>query len=196
MLQEVGFNNGARIDEPFFRKMISGRHNPDIMLDLFPEWPEEQRTDFYMAKEARYRELALQGGLKCVEGLPRFLQWVEERGLKRAAVTNAPRENAEVMLAALGLEGYFDLLIIGAECTRAKPNPDPYQAAMNHFGVSAAEAFALEDSPSGLQAAVAAGLPVVGLTTGQSAERLQGAGATITVSDFDELMGYSPFSAL
>ena len=41
--------------------------------------------------------------LERVPGLTEFIAWIDERGLKKAAVTNAPRENARVMLAALGL---------------------------------------------------------------------------------------------
>lgn len=38
---------------------------------------------------------------------------------------------AEMMLAAIGLEAYFDQLIIGEECQRAKPHPDPYEVFPN-----------------------------------------------------------------
>lgn len=41
--------------------------------------------------------------LEPVPGLLDFLAWVDSKGLKKAAVTNAPRENARVMLDALGL---------------------------------------------------------------------------------------------
>jgi len=34
------------------------------------------------------------------------------------------------MLDAIGLKDYFDQLIIGAECARAKPHPDPYQVQL------------------------------------------------------------------
>jgi hypothetical protein len=37
---------------------------------------------------------------------------------------------AEMMLDAIGLNDYFDELIIGAECARAKPHPDPYQVQL------------------------------------------------------------------
>lgn len=43
------------------------------------------------------------------QGLREFLDWVAARGLRRAAVTNAPRANAEMMLTALGLDGYFEV---------------------------------------------------------------------------------------
>ena len=45
-----------------------------------------------------------------------------------ACVTNAPRCNAEFMLAALHLT--FEILIIGDECEAMKPSPVPYQNAM------------------------------------------------------------------
>jgi FMN phosphatase YigB (HAD superfamily) len=35
------------------------------------------------------------------------------------------------MLAAIGLDAYFDQLIIGEECRRAKPHPDPYEVFPN-----------------------------------------------------------------
>eukprot|EP00879_Flechtneria_rotunda_P016935 GHRR01017730.1.p1 GENE.GHRR01017730.1~~GHRR01017730.1.p1 ORF type:complete len:154 (+),score=45.06 GHRR01017730.1:2567-3028(+) len=58
MLQEVGFQNGVVIDETFYRAHISGRHNPEIAADLFPDWPEEKRVAFYEEKEQRFRNNA------------------------------------------------------------------------------------------------------------------------------------------
>jgi HAD superfamily hydrolase (TIGR01509 family) len=82
--------------------------------------------------------------LEPVPGLHRLTNWVRERGLHRAAVTNAPRPNAEQMIAALGLTDFFKFLVIGSECERAKPFPDPYLKALEHFGVSPQHAFAIE----------------------------------------------------
>lgn len=82
--------------------------------------------------------------LEPVKGLHRFCKWVEDRGLHRAAVTNAPRVNAELMIESLGLTEFFELLVVGSECNRGKPFPDPYLKALNHFGISSSEAFALE----------------------------------------------------
>lgn len=82
--------------------------------------------------------------LEPVPGLHRLTNWVQERGFHRAAVTNAPRPNAEQMIAALGLTDFFEFLVIGSECERAKPFPDPYLKALEHFGVSPQNAFAIE----------------------------------------------------
>ncbi|GLC35885.1 hypothetical protein PLESTF_001236300 [Pleodorina starrii] len=187
VLCELGFNGGQPIDEHFFRTRISGRHNPAISADLFPDWEEDRRTAFSEDKEERYRRLAAQG-LQPVEGLREFLEWVRQRGLRTAAVTNAPRANAEMMLAALGLDSAFEHLVLGEECTRAKPHPDPYLTAMELLGLSPAETMVFEDSPSGVAAGVAAGLPVVALTTGQEPDVLQRAGAVWIVRDFRDVM--------
>jgi beta-phosphoglucomutase-like phosphatase (HAD superfamily) len=69
---------------------------------------------------------------------------VKKRGFRRAAVTNAPRPNAEQMIAAVGLTDFFEYLVIGNECERPKPFPDPYLKALKHFKVSAENAFAFE----------------------------------------------------
>ncbi|GIL60994.1 hypothetical protein Vafri_15417 [Volvox africanus] len=135
ILAEVGFNGGRPIDEVFFRRHISGRHNPEIAADLFPEWDEDRRTAFYLDKEERYRRLAA-AGLEPLQGLREFLEWVRQRGLRTAAVTNAPRANAEMMLAALGVESCFEHLVLGEECMRAKPHPDPYLIAMDLLGLT------------------------------------------------------------
>eukprot|EP00976_Prorocentrum_cordatum_P106884 1194537-Prorocentrum_minimum.AAC.8 len=51
---------------------------------------------------------------------------------------------AELMITALGLDGYFDILVIGEECARAKPFPDPYQAALKHFNLDPTQAIVFE----------------------------------------------------
>lgn len=82
--------------------------------------------------------------MKPMDGLNTLCEWVKEKGLRRAAVTNAPRSNAELMLSLLGLEEFFELLVIGCECERVKPFPDPYLTALKGLGVSADHAFVFE----------------------------------------------------
>ena len=101
-------------------------------------------------------------------------------------MTNAPRANAEQMIAALGLTSFFEHLIIGSECKQAKPFPDPYVLGLEKLGVIAEEAFAVEDSTAGMRAAVAAELSCVGILTSQQESTLTKVGASICVKDFDD----------
>lgn len=82
--------------------------------------------------------------LKPIDGLYKVKKWIEDRGLKRAAVTNAPRLNAELMIEILGLKDFFDVIIIGSECERAKPYPDPYLKALELLKVSKDHTFIFE----------------------------------------------------
>lgn len=71
-----------------------------------------------------------------VKGLYKLKKWIEDHGLKRAAVTNAPKENAELMISLLGLSDFFEVVILGSDCEHAKPYPDPYLKALEILKVS------------------------------------------------------------
>lgn len=186
MLQEVGFQGGVPIDEEFFINNISGRENFYIGASLFPDWEHDRRDKFLHDKEARFRNIAAQQ-LKPVEGLDALCHWIEKRGLKRAAVTNAPRANAELIISLLGLSGFFEVVIVGGECERSKPFPEPYQKALKHFGLEPNQAFVLEDSATGIRAAVAAEIAAVGVATRNPEQSLLQAGATFVISDFSDI---------
>ena len=79
-----------------------------------------------------------------MDGLHELCGWIKGRNLKRAAVTNAPRANAELMLSLLGLTDFFPVLVIGSECDRAKPFPDPYLKALQLIDASPEHTFIFE----------------------------------------------------
>lgn len=184
MLQEIGFNGGVPITEDFFVENIAGKHNDDIAKILFPD-DLPRGLKFCEDKEAMFRKLASEQ-LKPISGLDKVKKWIEDRGLKRAAVTNAPRANAELMISKLGLSDFFQAVILGGECERAKPFPDPYLKALEMLKVSKDHTFVLEDSVSGIKAGVAAGLPVVGLTTRNPEHVLLKANPTFLIKDYDD----------
>lgn len=183
MLLAIGYNNGVPIDEEFFIKNIAGRSDVEAAQNLFPDWPLEKGLKFLEDKETKYRSLAMER-LEPVNGLGKVVQWVKDHGYKRAAVTNAPRINAELMLKLLGLSDFFQALIIGGECEKPKPAPFPYLKALKELDVSAAHTFIFEDSASGTRAGVAAGMPVVAVLTRNPENSLLEAGAALIVKDY------------
>lgn len=82
--------------------------------------------------------------IKPINGLDKLTKWIKDRGLRRAAVTNAPRENAEMMISLLGLSDFFEYVIIGSDCERAKPFPEPYLKALELLKVSKDHTFICE----------------------------------------------------
>ena len=67
-------------------------------------------------------------------------------------------------LELAGFEDRFDVVVSGHETAAPKPAPDPYLEACRRLGVEAGPGVvALEDSPTGVAAARAAGLTVIGV---------------------------------
>lgn len=170
-------------------------HNPDIFAEFFPDRSEADQLRLSEEKEALFREQA-PALLVPLPGLLDFAQLLTARGVAVCAVTNAPRENAELMIRCCGLDAFFghgERLVIGSECERAKPHPEPYLEGLRRLGVSAADAIAFEDSPSGLRAAVAAGIATVGLTTSQTPEALLAVGAAGIIADYRDAALWAAF---
>ncbi|KAA8614260.1 HAD family hydrolase [Salipiger aestuarii] len=165
-----------------YENRIHGHHNLDSFPKLFPgEDPQALSDD----KEARFRA-RLSGGTPPMPGAVALLDRADAEGWRLAVVTNAPRENGEHMLKAIGLRDRFELLVIGDECARAKPDPEPYLAAMRHLGVRAQDCIAFEDSPSGMRAAARCGAFPVGIRSGLTEDRLREAGAKATLADYED----------
>jgi HAD superfamily hydrolase (TIGR01509 family) len=93
-------------------------------------------------------------------GAKELLGQVQAAGLPAALVTSTPRRIVEHALAGIGRE-FFTLTVAGDEVTRTKPAPDPYLTAARLLEVDPARCVVLEDSPTGIAAAEAAGCVAV-----------------------------------
>ena len=93
-------------------------------------------------------------------GAEELIDAIRAAGLKTALVTNSPRSLVDVALDMLGYHR-FDVTICGDEVVRGKPDPYPYLRATELLGLTADAVLAVEDSPSGTQAAVDAQIPVL-----------------------------------
>jgi HAD superfamily hydrolase (TIGR01509 family) len=176
--------HGIDVDEEFYRQRISGRSNGEVVTDLLPDLPAEEGREMTDAKEASFRERAIE--LEPLPGLVDYLDEVKRRGLATALVTNAPQENVEAVLLALELGDFFDEVILSDDVGAVKPDPAPYETALERLGVSPEAALAFEDSTSGIASSVGAGIPTVGITSTQEPEKLREAGAFTTAEDFTD----------
>ncbi len=174
---------GVTVDQAFYTAHVQGRLNTDIFAEFLPGEADPQALSD--AKEAEFRR-RLPPHFPATPGLSALLDAAQAAGHGLAVVTNANRLNAEAMLAAIGERARFEVLVIGEECARGKPHPDPYAAAMQALGVAPGRCIAFEDSPAGIRSARAAGAFVVGLRSGQSDAELRAAGAGHTIADFTD----------
>lgn len=174
--------HGYDVTWDFYRDRISGRLAPEIVTDLLPDLSDEEAQEMAEQKEAQFREQA--GDLKPLPGLLELIEKGQERGMGIALVTNAPKENVLVVLDILGLDDTFEPVILAEEIGVSKPDPAPYQAALEALNVSAGEAVAFEDSPSGIASSVDAGIPTVGIASTHEPEELEKLGVDLVAQDF------------
>jgi HAD superfamily hydrolase (TIGR01509 family) len=93
-------------------------------------------------------------------GARELLEDLHAAGVPCALVTMSWRRFAEAVVDALP-SGRFAALVTGDEVERPKPYPDPYALAARLLGADAARCVAIEDSPTGVASAVAAGVPTL-----------------------------------
>ncbi|WP_236193291.1 HAD family hydrolase [Pseudomonas faucium] len=176
--------DGRELTQAQFDAQVSGRANGELFAELFPQASAAQCQALAERKEALFREMA--PALQPMPGLLRLLAHAQEHRVGMCVVTNAPRLNAEHMLAAMGLGERFEHVLVAEELARAKPDPLPYLTGLERLQSRAGQALAFEDSLPGVKAASAAGIFTVGLATTQTAERLMAAGAKLVVDDFND----------
>src|SRR5690349_21186776 len=90
-------------------------------------------------------------------GAVELLTALGKSGVPSALVTMSWRSLAEAVVTALP-EGTFTAVVTGDEVEHGKPHPEPYLAAARTLGVEVRDCVAIEDSPTGVRSAVAAGV--------------------------------------
>ena len=135
-----------------------------------------RKRDFYQARA--------QTGLDPVLGVREFLESLEELGVPCAVGTSASRWDAERLLDDLGLLRFFDVMVTADDVMLGKPDPEVWMQVARRLRVSAARCVVFEDAPVGIQAARAAGMRAIGVTTAHRDDELIAAGASLTIPDF------------
>lgn len=104
----------------------------------------------------------LRDGVPMMPGAKQLLVELEAAGVPIALVSASSRRIVDACLPAIGPD-HFRFTVSGDDVERGKPNPDPYLAAAARMGVDPADCVVLEDSPTGVAAAEAAGCQVIGV---------------------------------
>ena len=119
--------------------------------------PDEEINSLLVAK---VHETLAQQPVEFLPGIERFLLEVREAQIPAAVVTNATTSVAR-RTANAAPEGTFSVVIGNDETTHPKPDPQPYLLAAERLGVDPTQCVAIEDSPSGVRSATAAGMRVI-----------------------------------
>ncbi|MER8752929.1 HAD family phosphatase [Mesorhizobium sp. M1050] len=123
-------------------------------------------------------------------GIAAFL---ESLGGDRCVASSSSVERINHSLAVTGLARFFGDAIYSSSMVRnGKPAPDIFLFAANKMGANPADCIVIEDSPFGIQGAVAAGMTAIGYTGGghtytEHSARLTAAGADLVCADWHEV---------
>ncbi len=145
------------------REMIGT--SADVAAGLLEGWLGQTGRKAELMKELDALVVAeLEHGVEAMIGARDLLERLKAQGTPIGLVSNSPMPFVLRSLAIVGFTEIFDVLVSGHDVAAPKPAPDPYLEACRQLGVEAGPGvIALEDSPTGVAAARAAGLTVIGV---------------------------------
>lgn len=109
--------------------------------------------------------LELDGEVPVMPGAAALVDALRAGGVQVGMATNAARGFAEKALLRAGHADTFPVLLTADDVVEPKPAADIYLAAAEALGADPADCVAVEDSPTGVSAALAAGMTVLGVTS-------------------------------
>ncbi len=145
---EVAARSAEIDDREFLGELFAIR---GIVSDKIEDWVRRKQT-------LTVRMLA--DSPRLYPGVAELVKKLQGR-VRLAVVSGTWRENITTVLAATGLADAFETIIAKEDATAVKPAPEAYQLALKRLRISARSSVAIEDSPSGIAAARAAGIRVV-----------------------------------
>ena len=153
--------NGVAPHLPTYYRCIGTRSRDSRQLMIDGHGPGFPYDDVVTAWNAYYTANFKHRPPPVKPGARDMLDAVRGAGLPCALATSTHDPGATERLAAVGLDGYFDVKVTGDRITRGKPDPEIYRTAATELRVEPRRAWALEDSPNGVRAALAADYSVI-----------------------------------
>jgi HAD superfamily hydrolase (TIGR01509 family) len=122
-------------------------------------------------KEENFRRKAT-GSIKPFPGAVRLLNAMKKGNFKLGLVSSAPKENINLVLSELNLEGIFDCIVFGQEVSESKPDPQVYLLAARKLEATPNDCLVIEDSPLGVKAAKTAGMKCLAIANTHPRQKL------------------------
>jgi beta-phosphoglucomutase-like phosphatase (HAD superfamily) len=139
---------------------LAGRRDVDCEALLIETYGSKfPVSNFLTSSDRLSQEYVKKYGVSTKPGLFELLDFIEALRILKAIATSTERVNA---LSSLGiLARRFDLIVTGDDVANGKPAPDIFLLCADRLRVDPRQCLVLEDADAGVQAAHAAGMPVV-----------------------------------
>jgi len=125
--------------------------------------------DYYLAIYGQILMHVFKSGLELQSGAMELVQSVKKNGIPLGLATSSYRDWVNVQLDAVGMSGIFDAIVTGDEVQNGKPSPEIYLTVAQLLNINPTDCLAIEDSPSGIDAAVSSGIYTVAIKTDETA---------------------------
>jgi HAD superfamily hydrolase (TIGR01509 family) len=154
--RELLAGTGVVLTEALFKRISLTEGRSAFALAAERGVPQAEIDRLHTERNRRYTRL-LEGGVRIMDGVPETLAALKGEVIQ-GIVTSSRREHFETMHRGTGLIPHFDFILTREDFTLSKPDPEPYLKAMDRCGLAPAECLVVEDSPRGVEAAIAAGI--------------------------------------
>lgn len=154
---------------------IATEYHIDYSVEL-SEKLKKNYPDYYFEYE----------GIKPFPYLRDLLSILKDRGRKVAIVSSTDRAHLEAALSRMGLSGFIDTIISGSDVQNKKPSPEPYLKGLEALSVDKQDAVVIEDSPTGIQSAVNAGIDCIGFEGSEVKQDTEK--ASIIIASYKEMI--------
>ncbi len=144
------------------------KHDSEKLLGLKPSDISEQFKEMFgegldteriiKRRFELFDEFVHEHGLPVKEGVEQIIEFVEEKGIKKAIATSSERNFGLKNLVRTGLDKHFDTVVFAEEVKNNKPAPDIYLNTAERLNLKPDDCMAIEDSESGIKAASSAGM--------------------------------------
>ena len=136
-------------------------------------------------KEIIFRKI-YKGNIKPIDGFLEFILYLKSKKIQLGLASNAIKKNVTLTLNELGIHDLFDSIICGDEVNFGKPNPEMFDKTINRFNLKKDNCIIFEDSIEGINAAINAGINVIGVTSSSSSDILNNAGCIKSINDYEK----------
>jgi len=170
--QETFAERGIGFTGEDFNELFGTRNDFIIGSVMGRELPEEDVKIMVQEKERIFRRQA-RGNVQPFPGAIRLLNAIKKANFKLGLVSSAPKENINLVIGELGLNGIFDCIVFGREVFESKPSPQIYLLAADRLEVAPADCLVIEDSPQGIRAAKTAGMKCLAITNTHPRQKLE-----------------------
>lgn len=169
-------------------KLGFGKRNQLIIPDIL-KWSNDPSEIERLGKqkEVHYRDIIQETGIEPLPGVLNFVESLIKEGFPFVVGSSTPRENIEAVMSGAGIEGLFHEIVAAADVSRGKPDPEVFLKAAGLIKVPPKRCVVFEDSLSGVEAGLAGGMTVIGLTTTNNRDMMKQCGASLVKGSFEEI---------